>query len=96
MNEANNPVWYNVDCPSATWDATEVPIQTREGYAWLCPFVAVLPGPYGRAVYSVDVPSGPDSIRSLASGFADTLDAERTFALEAIERMATGLEAIKE
>jgi hypothetical protein len=94
MNEVNNPDWYNVDCPSATWDATEIPIETHNEIAWLCPFVAMLPGPDARAVYSIDIANGPDSIRSLASGFADTLDAARAMALEAIDRIATGLEAV--
>jgi len=56
--------------------------------------VALLPGPDGRAVYSVDVPTGGDRIRSLARGFADTLDAARTMALEAIYLIATGLDTI--
>lgn len=95
MSETDNVDWDNGGDPSAIWDAAEVPIETEEEYMHLCPYVAVLPGPDMRAVYSIDVPSGGDSIRSLACGFADTLDAAKTLALEAIERIATGLKAIR-
>ncbi|KGF67681.1 hypothetical protein LL06_20875 [Hoeflea sp. BAL378] len=94
MSETDKVEWDSGGDPSAIWDAAEVPIETEEEYMNLCPYVAWLPGPDGRAIYSIDVPSGGGRTRSLACGFADTLDAARTLASEAIERIATGLKAV--
>jgi len=45
--------------------------------------------------FSIDVPDGPHNIRSMASGFADTLEAARVMVLEAIGRIVAGLKLVK-
>jgi len=87
--------WYNADNPHADWDAAEETMETKTHLIHLCPFIGVAPGPDPRVFFSIDVPDGPHNIRSMASGFADTLEAARVMVLEAIGRIVAGLKLVK-
>lgn len=69
------------------WDCAEV--ETRDGT--VCPFVAEVPGPDNRAIFSIDVPEANGQIRSLASGFALDLEAARVAAAYAVAKLDGGL-----
>lgn len=69
------------------WDWAEV--ETRD--ATVCPFVAKIPGPDKRAMFSIDVPDENGQIRSLASGFAPDLESARIAAAYAVAKLDGGL-----
>lgn len=81
--------WYQKG-QSTDWDAAEV--ETSDGT--ICPYVARLPGPDTRAMFSIDVPEADGEIRSLAVGFAPDLDTARAAAAEAIEKIDVGLSLV--
>ncbi|MFK3777271.1 hypothetical protein [Agrobacterium sp. NPDC089420] len=69
------------------WDCAEV--ETRDGT--VCPFVAEIPGPDDRVMFSIDVPEEDGQIRSLASGFATDLESARIAAAHAVAKLDGGL-----
>lgn len=85
--------WDSVGIEDADWDACETTIELADSIMTVCPFVAVVPGPDERTIFSVDVPDGR-GIRSIAAGFANTMDEAKAMIAETIERIKSGLKAV--
>lgn len=81
--------WYR-KYQKTGWDAAEV----KTSVGTVCPYVACLPGPDERAMFSLDVPDSDGKIRSLAAGFAPNLDAARAEVAKAIARIDAGLNLV--
>lgn len=75
------------DTDGEGWDCAE--LETRDGT--VCPFVAEIPGPDYRAMFSIDVTEENGQIRSLASDFASDLEAARVAAAHAAAKLDGGL-----
>jgi len=85
--------WDSVGIEDADWDACETTIELEDSVLTVCPFVAVVPGPDERTIFTVDVPDGRGSIRSIAVGFANTVDEAKAMIAEVIERIKSSLKA---
>ncbi|MGO4480299.1 hypothetical protein [Rhizobium sp. 2TAF27] len=82
--------WYDNRTLSPAWDAAEVKVRMAGSLVTLCPFIAEVPGPDERWVFSVDVPAGRHEIRSLACGFAESRKKAKAAAVDAMRRVARG------
>lgn len=78
----------------ADWDACKTTIDLADSILTVCPFVALVPGPDERTVFAVDVPDGRGNIRSIAVGFANTIDEAKAMITEIIERIESDLKVV--
>lgn len=86
--------WDGDGMEATDWDSCETTIELADSIMTVCPFVAILPDPDGRVVFTIDVPDGQRNVRSIAAGFANTIDEAKTMIEEVIERIKSGLKAI--